>query len=302
MDPNTIYHHVQSRYGSIARAENPQYSSTVAKAFGYSQEDLNSIPKDANLGLSCGNPLAIASLRPGETVVDLGCGGGFDVFLAAKQVGQHGRVIGIDMNKDMLSRARKNLTESTDINNAIFKEGIITSIPLEDATADCIISNCVVNLVPAAEKALVFVEIARILKPGGRVAISDILAKKELPASIKEDVAMYTGCIAGAATIGEYEKYLEDTGFSEILIVDTKSDLNVYINSTDLSNDGDTSAGCCMKPIEAMNEGDVASCCVSSPKAERVVCDGTAVEVANSGSGRRCINLNDWVGEYKLFI
>lgn len=214
MDPNTIYHHVQSRYGSIARAENPQYSSTVAKAFGYSQEDLNSIPKDANLGLSCGNPLAIASLRPGETVVDLGCGGGFDVFLAAKQVGQHGRVIGIDMNKDMLSRARKNLTESTDINNAIFKEGIITSIPLEDATADCIISNCVVNLVPAAEKALVFVEIARILKPGGRVAISDILAKKELPASIKEDVAMYTGCIAGAATIGEYEKYLEDTGFS----------------------------------------------------------------------------------------
>ncbi|KAK6522373.1 hypothetical protein TWF281_002938 [Arthrobotrys megalospora] len=307
MDSDAIYHNVQSRYGSIARADNPQYSSTVAKAFGYSQEELNSIPKDANLGLSCGNPLAIASLRPGETVVDLGSGAGFDVFLAAKQVGRHGLAVGIDMNKDMLSRANKNLASSPEIENVIFKEGVITSIPLEDGTADCIISNCVINLVPAAEKSSVFVEMARILKPGGRVAISDILAKKPLPASIKEDVAMYTGCIAGAGTIEEYERYLEDAGFSAVLIVDTKSDLNVYINSTDLLVDGNKSTGCCMKPTETTNvssdlereQNSAASCCVPHPKAEDDVCEGAAVGTANTGL--RDINLNDWVGSFKIF-
>ncbi|KAF3939179.1 hypothetical protein ABW19_dt0210147 [Dactylella cylindrospora] len=214
MDSKIIYQHVQDRYGMVAQTEKPEYSDTIARAFGYSGEELSSVPTEANLGLSCGNPIAIASIRSGETVIDLGSGAGFDVFLAAKKVGETGRAIGVDMNKDMLARANKNLESSTHAHKITFIEGNITSIPLEDSIADCIISNCVINLVPETEKPVVFTEMARILKPNGRVAISDILARKPLPLSLKEDVAMYTGCIAGAGTIEEYTRYFEDAGFS----------------------------------------------------------------------------------------
>jgi ubiquinone/menaquinone biosynthesis C-methylase UbiE len=160
-------------------------------------------------------------------VIDLGSGGGIDVILAARKVGPKGKAIGVDMTKKMLALAHENV-EKAGITNASFVEGFITAIPLEDSTADCIISNCVVNLVPKEEKSLVFHEMFRLLKPGGRVAISDILARRELPPEIANDLALYVGCIAGASQAQEYHAYLKDAGFGDITIVDTKADLNVY--------------------------------------------------------------------------
>jgi SAM-dependent methyltransferase len=178
-------------------------------------------------------------------VIDLGSGGGIDVILAARKVGPKGKAIGVDMTKKMLALAHENV-EKAGITNASFVEGFITAIPLEDSTADCIISNCVVNLVPKEEKSLVFHEMFRLLKPGGRVAISDILARRELPPEIANDLALYVGCIAGASQAQEYHAYLKDAGFggtstnplatdrkmlilcADITIVDTKADLNVY--------------------------------------------------------------------------
>ncbi|KAF4222291.1 hypothetical protein CNMCM5878_005573 [Aspergillus fumigatiaffinis] len=240
---------VQDYYGGLAERgstdKSEDYQTSVAKAFGYDPEDLKSLPENANLGVSCGNPLALASLREGETVIDLGSGGGIDVILAARKVGPKGKAIGVDMTKKMLALAHENV-EKAGITNASFVEGFITAIPLEDSTADCIISNCVVNLVPKEEKSLVFHEMFRLLKPGGRVAISDILARRELPPEIANDLALYVGCIAGASQAQEYHAYLKDAGFggtstnplatdrkmlilcADITIVDTKADLNVY--------------------------------------------------------------------------
>ncbi|GIK05279.1 hypothetical protein Aspvir_009383 [Aspergillus viridinutans] len=240
---------VQDYYGGLAERGSTDrsegYQTSVAKAFGYDPEDLRSLPENANLGVSCGNPLALASLREGETVIDLGSGGGIDVILAARKVGPKGKAIGVDMTKKMLALAHQNV-EKAGITNASFVEGFITAIPLEDSTADCIISNCVVNLVPKEQKSLVFQEMFRLLKPGGRVAISDILARRELPPEIANDLALYVGCIAGASQAQEYDAYLKDAGFggtstnplatdrkilmlsADITIVDTKADLNVY--------------------------------------------------------------------------
>lgn len=239
MNVQQIYEKVQECYGSAAKESSGEYGRAVAKAFGYSEEELTVIPKDANLGLSCGNPLALAKLREGETVIDLGSGGGFDVFLAANRVGVQGRAIGVDMNKDMLERANRN-REAAMANNVSFIESAITAISLPDETADCIISNCVVNLVPEQEKQLAFSEMFRLLKSGGRVAISDILIRKDLPKELKESMALYVGCVAGASHIKDYEKYLQEAGFRDILIVDSKHDLNVYTN---INKDG--SRDCC---------------------------------------------------------
>ncbi|RHZ55561.1 putative ubiE/COQ5 methyltransferase [Aspergillus thermomutatus] len=222
---------VQGYYGGLAERgstdKSEDYQMSVAKAFGYDPEDLKSLPKNANLGVSCGNPLALASLREGETVIDLGSGGGIDVILAARKVGPKGKAIGVDMTKKMLALAHQNV-EKAGISNASFVEGFITAIPLEDSTADCIISNCVVNLVPKEQKSLVFHEMFRLLKPRGRVAISDILARQELPPEVVNNLALYVGCIAGASQVQEYHSYLKDAGFSDIMIVDTKANLNVY--------------------------------------------------------------------------
>ncbi|KAK6333143.1 hypothetical protein TWF718_010966 [Orbilia javanica] len=326
MDSKTIYQHVQERYGSIARAENPEYSGAIAKAFGYSKEELNSIPKDANLGLSCGNPLAIASLRQGEIVIDLGSGAGFDVFLAAKKVGPYGRAIGVDMNKDMLARAHENLAKSTEAENITFIEAHIASIPLADGIADCVISNCVINLVPEADRPAVFTEMARILKPNGRVAISDILARKTLPLSMKENATLYTGCIAGAGTTEDYRRFLEDAGFSDIMVVDTESDLNIYINTANLlQGRNENAAGCCgqsnksvdsVKGGEGTGEGVASSCSEVGSKGQ--LCSDAAVSGAtvlgedNLGACSKAnllnqdheiadIDLNEWVGSFKIF-
>jgi len=314
MGSKDMYQHVQEHYGSVAQAENPTHSGAIAKAFGYSEEELNSIPKDANLGLSCGNPLAIASLRKGETVIDLGSGAGFDVFLAAKQVGVHGRAIGVDMNKDMLARARKNQVTSATTGNVSFLEAKITSIPLEDGTADCIISNCVINLVPEDDKPAVFAEMVRLLKPGGRIAISDILARKALPVELRESVALYVSCVAGSGTMEDYTRYLKEAGFNDIVIVDTENDLNAYV---DMAKE-DKHVGCCGQSTKraASSEGKTVSCC---PEEKGVGCCSKAENNTTLSSnasanatilsdkdtatdfGLADININEWVGSFKIF-
>jgi ubiquinone/menaquinone biosynthesis C-methylase UbiE len=223
---------VRDRYGSVAKSDlssEHEGVRTVAEAFGYSAEQLASIPAEANMGLSCGNPTAFAGLKPSEVVVDLGCGGGLDVFLAAAKVGPTGKAIGIDMTPEMIDRARKNAAKGANgkpITNVEFHLSTIDKLPLADASADCVISNCVINLAP--DKRAVFREIARVLKPGGRVAISDLVLKKPLPAELADDLTAYVGCIAGAIGVSEYRNGLQDAGFDQIEIVDTGSDLNAY--------------------------------------------------------------------------
>jgi SAM-dependent methyltransferase len=180
----------------------------ISTIMGYSKEDLASVPEGANMGLGCGNPVALASLKPGETVVDLGSGGGFDCFLAARQVADTGRVIGVDMTPDMVSKARKN-AEKMEMNNVEFRLG-------EDNTADIIMSNCVINLSP--DKTAVYREAFRVLKPGGRLAISDVLATAPLPDAIQKDLALVAACVGGAATIDDTVKLLEQVGFQDINI------------------------------------------------------------------------------------
>ncbi len=223
---------VQEQYASVATARQSGGSigaRAVAEAFGYTPEQLAAIPAEANLGLSCGNPTAFANLRPGETVVDLGCGGGLDVLLAAAKVGAAGKAIGIDMTLEMLELARCNATKP--INGVVhpnveFHLSTIDQLPLPDGSVDCIVSNCVINLAP--DKRAVFREMFRVLKPGGRVAVSDIALKQPLPEELAQDVMAYVGCIAGALLIEDYERGLKEAGFEAVQIVDTRKDLNAY--------------------------------------------------------------------------
>jgi SAM-dependent methyltransferase len=229
---------VQDNYGRVALAGLSSANEAVravAEAFGYSADELGSIPFEANMGLSCGNPTATAGLKPGEVVVDLGCGGGLDVFLAAKKVGPSGRAIGIDMTPAMLELARHNAAKAG-LENVEFHEATIDRLPLADESVDCVISNCVINL--ATDKAAVFREIARVLKPGGRVAISDIALKQPLPESIRNDVMAYVGCIAGAVAVEDYQDGLAAAGISQVQIIDTGADLNAYAQI-------DGQSGCC---------------------------------------------------------
>ncbi|MGA1870083.1 MAG: arsenite methyltransferase [bacterium] len=182
---------------------------------GYSSEEIDAVPAEANMGLGCGNPLAIAKLKEGETVLDLGCGGGFDCFLAARQVGGNGHVIGIDMTPDMVNKARENARKAN-YTNVEFRLGEIECLPVPDNSVDVITSNCVINL--SLEKSKVFHEAYRILKPGGRLAISDVIALKELPDSIKKDKEKHAGCVAGAVTDREIKVLLEKIGFVNIRI------------------------------------------------------------------------------------
>src|SRR5688500_5588861 len=189
---------VREKYGAVATSalsSDNHGVRAVAEAFGYSGDELSSIPAEANMGLSCGNPTAFASLKPGETVVDLGCGGGLDVFLAAQKDGPSGRAIGIDMTPQMIDLARRNAAKSG-AGNGEFYLASIDRLPLADGSVDVVISNCVINLAP--DKRAVFREVARVLKPGGRLAVSDIALKRELPPELGNDLMAYVGCIAGA--------------------------------------------------------------------------------------------------------
>lgn len=188
-------------------------ASVVSQILGYTAEDVSSAPSGANMGLGCGNPQAIANLKPGETALDLGSGGGFDCFLAARQVGDAGRVIGVDMTPEMVSKARRN-AEKGGYRNVEFRLGEIESLPVADEMVDVIISNCVINLSP--DKSRVFAEAYRVLKPGGRLAISDIVAFAELPEDIRRDMALYTGCMAGASMVSEVEAMLLSAGFKQV--------------------------------------------------------------------------------------
>lgn len=191
----------------------------VAEAFGYTAEQLSSIPAEANMGLSCGNPTAIAALRPGEVVLDLGSGGGFDCFIAGRKVGPTGRVIGVDMTPDMLSKARRNTgvyREKSGLSNVEFRLGEIENLPVADSSIDVLISNCVLNLSP--DKPRVWHEIARVLKPGGRVAASDLALLKPLPDSIKHDLEALVGCIAGAVLIDDTRAQMLAAGLRDITL------------------------------------------------------------------------------------
>jgi SAM-dependent methyltransferase len=247
---------VRSKYGAVAEStlsNNHAGVKAVAEAFGYSADELMSIPAEANMGLSCGNPTATAHLRPGEVVVDLGSGGGLDVFLAAKMVGPEGRAIGIDMTPAMIERGRTN-AKTGGYTNVEFYQSTIDNIPLPDASVDCVISNCVLNLAP--DKPAVFREIARILKPGGRLAVSDIALKGDLPEAIAKSMAAYVGCIGGAIRMEDYRAGLLASGFAHVEIVDSGADLNAYAKVENQS-------GCCSP---AMAEG---SCCSPASVTDR---------------------------------
>ncbi len=191
----------------------------VARAVGYSEQDVRVLPEGSNMGLSCGNPTALASLRAGEVVLDLGSGGGFDCFVAGPKVGATGRVIGVDMTPDMLSKARRNIAayrEQSGLDNVEFRLGEIEAIPVADASVDVVISNCVLNLSP--DKPRVWKEIARVLKPGGRVAISDLALVKPLPESVREDLEALIGCIAGAVLVEESRAMVLRAGLTQAVL------------------------------------------------------------------------------------
>lgn len=276
---------VRSRYGAVAvsnLSSEQEGVRAVAEAFGYSAEELAAIPAAANMGLSCGNPTATAHLREGETVVDLGSGGGLDVFLAATKVGPAGRAIGIDMTPEMIELARRNAARGNDgqpFTNVEFHLATIDNLPLADNSVDCVISNCVINL--ATDKPAVFREIARVLKPGGRLAVSDIALKQPLPKEISNDMLAYVGCISGAIPIEDYRRGLIAAGFSNVEVIDSGADLNAYAKIENQSGCCSaapaqvetTQSGCCSPATTAAPGSQsvaqaTATCCAPAPTSE----------------------------------
>ena len=197
----------------------------ISKAIGYSDEELSAVPEGSNLGLGCGNPTALASLKEGELVLDLGSGAGFDCFLAASKVGESGKVIGVDMTAEMIEKARVN-AKSNSYNNVEFRLGEIENLPLADNSVDVVISNCVINLSP--DKKRVFEETFRVLKPGGRLMVSDIALLKELPSEIKSSIGAYVSCVAGASTRKEYLATVQAAGFQEVEVITETSAESIY--------------------------------------------------------------------------
>ncbi len=301
---------VRAKYGSVAASSlSSEHAGVraVAEAFGYSPEELASIPAGANMGLSCGNPTATANLSPGEVVVDLGSGGGLDVFLAARKVGPTGKAIGIDMTPEMIDRARRNAKTADNgqpLTNVAFHQAMIDKLPLPDASVDCVISNCVINLAP--DKCAVFREIARILKPGGRLAVSDIALKRALPPELGQDLVAYVGCIAGAIGIEEYRQGLLDAGFAHVQIVDSGADLNAYAKVENASgccssapdpSELTTTGGCCSPPAprsRSLPVSEPGSCC-SPPQSAHDTLHTRMADLL------RRYNVNDYAASVKVY-
>ncbi len=288
---------VKSKYGAVATSGlSSEHGGVhaVAEAFGYTTEELASIPAEANMGLSCGNPTATANLRSGETVVDLGSGGGLDVFLGAAKVGPTGKAIGIDMTPEMIELARRNAAklDGGARSNVEFHLATIDNLPLEGASVDCVISNCVINLAP--DKRAVFHEIARVLKPGGRLAVSDIALKRDLPAELGNDLMAYVGCIAGAIPIEDYKRGLLEAGFSSVEVVDTGADLNAYAKVENQS-------GCCSPAMtETANESKSlplasSGCCAPQGASAEGVLHSDLADLL------RRYNVNDYAASVRVF-
>ena len=273
LNEDRIRAHVRATYGAIARADadaplgccgpstaanpgccgpGPALSSAI---LGYSADELAALPNGANLGLGCGNPNAIAGLREGETVLDLGSGGGIDCFLAAKQVGITGRVIGVDMTPDMIAKARSNAARVS-ATNVEFRLGEIEHLPIDAGQVDVILSNCVVNLSP--DKGAVFREAFRVLKSGGRIAISDVVMLKPLPKELAEDAIAVSGCVAGAATIDELKQALDAAGFTQVR-VEVKPESRAFI-ALWLPGSG-AEDYVASATIEAIKPGGAKACC-----------------------------------------
>jgi len=283
---------VQSKYASLARSglsSDHGGVRAVAEAFGYTPEQLTSVPAEANMGVSCGNPTAFASLKLGETVVDLGCGGGLDVFLAAQRVGPTGKAIGIDMTPEMLQLARRNAAHGPDgapYQNVEFHQATIDRLPLPDGSVDCVVSNCVINLAP--DKGAVFREIVRVLKPGGRLAVSDIALKKPLPPELAGDLGAYVTCIAGAISVEDYRRGLLEAGFAGVDVVDSGADLNSYAKLENQSS-------CCTSGTpEASPTADNTTCCCSPPA------DNESLHQRLSELLRR-YDVNDYAASFHVF-
>jgi arsenite methyltransferase len=241
---------VRARYAGIAGTGGvPDAAARMARSIGYTEGELSAVPEGANLGLGCGNPVALASLRPGEVVLDLGSGAGFDALLSARAVGPRGGVIGVDMTREMVEKARSNAA-TVGLGNAEFRLGTIEDLPVETGSIDVVISNCVVNLSP--DKPRVFAEAFRVLRPGGRLMISDLVALGELPRSVRESMAAYVGCLAGVSLRDEYLGWLAEAGFERVAIAGEKG-------VTELLGGGDlASAACaCADPTVAGVVGDL---------------------------------------------
>ena len=230
MEKENIKKEVRKRYAKVAKTNGSCCASSVSccsaptdeqvsKTVGYSQEELDTVPEGANLGLGCGNPTALASLKEGEIVLDLGSGAGFDCFLASRKVGKSGKVIGVDMTPEMLDKARSNAKKG-EYTNVEFRLGEIENLPVADSSVDVIISNCVINL--STNKKRVFEEAHRVLSPSGRLMVSDIVLLKELPKAIQQDMEAYTGCIAGAEIKDKYIELMRKAGFEEVKVLQEK--------------------------------------------------------------------------------
>jgi arsenite methyltransferase len=284
MQAEIIHEAVRKTYGEIAKGQvsggccNSGVSccgpTPSSRALGYSDDDLVNVPEGADLGLGCGNPQAIAALRPGERVLDLGSGAGFDAFLAARQVGSQGRVIGVDMTAEMVAKAGRNAA-TVALTNVEFRLGEIERLPVADESVDVIMSNCVINLSP--DKPAVFREAFRVLSPGGRLAISDIVALAPLPEALATDLAAYTGCIAGAGLVAEIERMLSDAGFVDVR-VDVKGESRSLVSGWMPGRSVEDYVASAL--IQAVKPSDSSACCDSvlletcCPPSSKATCCG----------------------------
>jgi len=261
---NDVRDFVRETYGKVATGQQngccatDRLSAVAADKLGYSPEEIAALPEGADLGLGCGNPQAIASLKPGETVLDLGSGAGFDCFLASRSVGASGRVIGVDMTGEMLAKARTNAAKAG-TTNVEFRLGQIENLPVADDSVDAVISNCVINLSP--DKPAVFRETFRVLKPGGRVAVADIVRTADLPPEVATDLAALCGCVAGAASVEELETMLRDTGFQEIRIQPKDASREFIRNWTPGSNAADFVVSATIEAIKPAGPCCSPGCC-----------------------------------------